>query len=276
MRSNTLAILGKKCGAASHSPHTSHMKQLSVTFFIACSLFVQAQTGWQFNNRMTNYYQSRQYDDAIRYLDSVISVNATCAWCYVNKARIYAILDKPTEVVDAIEEGLSINDSTVLEHLLLVRANHFYDQREYDKAYSEYDMIYTKLNPENYLALSAMGSIEIFQYKNVKSGREKIVKAYKSGYPNPMVELIYARLMVEERNFEVGKRIYFQHLASADEMPGIYFHLAECLMQLKSYDSALFYYERALPLAESEMKKEIQYLIDGIKSLPGMNKNRSN
>lgn len=242
-------------------------------FFIFLFLLIEnfvtfSQTRSEFSDRMFSYYKNNEFTAAKEYLDSVIQNVPNCADCYLERAKIHIKFNKIDLALFDCESSISINDSTILEEVLMIKAVILSKKQRNHESYECYQQI-LKINPSNPIAMSSTGMYLLQLFHERAEGEELIEKAFKLNPKNNICRYNYAMILIRAREYEDA--IHILEELEDTENPGVYYLLGEAYMQMKLYDYALKYYSSAKRLAVKDPSRnekiinEIDYLTLQIK-----------
>lgn len=157
-----------------------------------------------------------------------------------NYADVFAVLDSA--------EANSGKNSQILSQVYTYRAEAYYKQKEYEKAYSWFDKV-VEIDPQNYLAMNNYA-----YYLSLRSLKldvaEKLSNGVVKNNPNNATYLdTYAWVLFKKKDYQLAKFYMESALSnSKEESPVLVEHYGDILFFLNEKDKAVQQWERSLKM----------------------------
>ena len=157
-----------------------------------------------------------------------------------NYADVFTVLDSA--------ESNATNNPQILSQVYTYRAEAYYKQKEYDKAYSWFDKV-VEMDPQNYLAMNNYA-----YYLSLRSIKldvaEKLSNSVVKNNPNNATYLdTYAWVLFKKKDYPLAKFYMESALSnSKEDNPVLIEHYGDILFFLNEKDKAVQQWERSLKM----------------------------
>lgn len=239
------------------------MRLLLLLYLVILSNLSFAQTYYELEAKIERFFQLNEIDRARTYLDSVMLVEPKCVSCHLHKAQI------------AFHDGQHRKARLLIQKTIGFEVDHISfrayildgEMYEIDGELQQAQIAYNKalaINPNSATAMTCKGTI--LQKMGQDDAAEPLIRRALEIEPNnPRCIFNATTWHLKKLNFEEALHLA-QRLTDFDYLlPRAFYFTGEAYMQIKVYDSAIFYFEKAASLGNESIKLEVEYLMPHLK-----------
>jgi len=202
------------------------------------------------------YRASREYDQAIKYLDKAIENDPKNTDYYSQLYRIYSSLERHLESIKVLNKVIEIDpyNTTWLSELGILHKH----VGNYDKALDAYVKA-IKLDPNNSRLYTLLGDL-YNKYKHSDKALALFQKAVDSGLNDSWSHIKLANFYDEHGQLDKALREYFIAIENEPDNPNNYFRLARYYEKHRQYNKAIKEFMNAINNSKPGYQREQMYI----------------